>query len=135
MTYLLDVNALLALAFLQHEFHERVAIWIKTLSRKQGEELATCSITELGFVRVLTQATQYLFTVAQAREALMKLKQNEIINFTFIADGQDISHLPAWVKTAKQTTDGHLAELARSNGAVFATLDGRIPRAFLIPKK
>jgi hypothetical protein len=50
-----------------------------------------------------------------------------------IADTHDISHLPEWVKTPKQITDGHLLQLARANGAVLATLDRRIPGAFLIP--
>jgi len=52
MTYLLDVNAIVALAVLNHEFHQRVARWVQS-SRPQ---LATCSITEIGFVRVLSQA-------------------------------------------------------------------------------
>jgi hypothetical protein len=30
MKYLLDVNVLVALGFLQHEFHERVASWVHT---------------------------------------------------------------------------------------------------------
>ena len=54
------------------------------------------------------------------------------LQFTFISDDQDASHLPAWVKSAKQTTDGHLAHLARVNGAVLATLDSGIPGAYLI---
>jgi len=32
MKYLLDVNALIALGFLEHEFHERVAQWVQRLS-------------------------------------------------------------------------------------------------------
>ncbi len=63
MKYLLDVNALVALGFLEHEFHERVARWVRRLAAKGTPELATCSITELGFVRVLAQAPQYGFTV------------------------------------------------------------------------
>jgi hypothetical protein len=97
--------------------------------------LATCSITELGFVRVLTQAPAYGFTLAQARTLLLRLKEANVPQFTFIADGHDVSHLPAWVKTGKQTTDGHLAQLARSNAAVLATLDSKIPDAFLVPHK
>lgn len=46
----------------------------------------------------------------------------------------DISHLPKWVRTPKQITDGHLAELARANEAVLATLDRRTPGAFVIPQ-
>ena len=45
MTYLLDVNALVALGFLHHEFHDRVAQWLKA---QRFSEIATCSITELG---------------------------------------------------------------------------------------
>jgi uncharacterized protein len=133
MKYLLDVNALVALGFLEHEFHERVARWVQRLATKGTPELATCSITELGFVRVLAQAPQYGFTVRQACNLLQRLKAARMVSFTFIPDGQDISHLPNWVKSAKQTTDGHLAQLAVANSAVLATLDRRIPQAFLIP--
>ena len=132
MRYLLDVNTLVALGVLQHEFHERVASWVGQLARKGVPELATCSIVELGFVRVLNQAEQYGFSVIQARELLLQLKASESIRCTFIPDGHDISRLPRWVKRAKQTTDGHLAELAKANGAQLATLDGKIPGSFLI---
>lgn len=132
MTYLLDVNALVALGFAQHEFHDRVAHWL----RKRGfPVLATCSITELGFVRVLVKAPAYNLTVSQARTLLLRIKESGTPQFTFIADNHDISHLPGWVKTAKQTTDGHLDKLAADNGATLATLDARIPGAYLIPER
>jgi predicted nucleic acid-binding protein len=131
MTYLLDVNALVALGFQQHEFHLPVALWVR---RKQPSHLAICSITELGFVRILTQAPSYGLTMGQARALLLRLKQSVDPQFTFIADSHDISQLPDWVKTAKQITDGHLAHLAKANGAVFATLDRGIPGSFLIPQ-
>ena len=134
MRYLLDVNALLALAVMEHEFHARAASWAERLGASGVSELATCSITELGFVRVLGQAQQYGSSVAQARELLLKVKNSDGIRWIFIPDNHDISRLPRWVRTPKQTTDGHLAELARDNEAVLATLDRRIPRAFLIPQ-
>jgi len=134
MRYLLDVNTLLALVVLEHEFHARVAKWVERLAGSGVPELATCSITELGFVRVLGQAQEYGSSVAQARELLLKVKGGEGVRWTFIPDDHDISHLPKWVRTPKQTTDGHLAELARANDAVLATLDRRIPRAFVIPQ-
>jgi len=133
VTYLLDVNALVALGFLQHEFHQRVAGWVHALASKAVPQLATCAITELGFVRVLAQAPQYGLAISQARNLLLRLKEANALKFTFIEDTQDISHLPGWVKTPKQITDGHLAQLARANGAMLAILDGRIPGAFLIP--
>jgi uncharacterized protein len=133
MKYLLDVNALVALGFLQHEFHGRAANWVHKLAKRGIPEFATCSITELGFVRVLVQAPQYGFTVAHARDLLLQLKSANSLNFTFIPDNHDVSHLPAWVKSAKQITDGHLAQLAKANSAVLSTLDTRIPGAYLIP--
>ena len=132
MTYLLDVNALVALGFAQHEFHDRVARWVR---KQHLSTLATCSITELGFVRVLVQAPAYGLTVAQARTLLLRIKQAGTPKFTFIPDDQDISHLPTWVRAAKQITDGHLAKLAAARGAVLATLDARIPGAYLIPER
>ena len=44
MTYLLDVNALVALGLAHHEFHDRVAAWVRTAPRPT---LVTCAITEL----------------------------------------------------------------------------------------
>lgn len=93
-----------------------MARWIKT---EEFPPLATCSITELGFVRVLSQATVYGFTVAEARSALLRLKRSKALPFAFIPDAHDISHLPAWAKTSKQTTDGHLAQLAEAHGACW----------------
>ena len=133
MRYLLDVNALVALGVLEHEFHDRVARWVQTLTAKGTPELATCSITELGFVRVLAQVPQYGLPVAQACSLLRQLKAARSVNLEFIPDNHDVTHLPPWVKTAKQSTDGHLAELAVANGAVLATLDWGSPKAFLIP--
>jgi predicted nucleic acid-binding protein len=133
MTYLLDVNALLALGVLHHEFHERVAAWVARLAKNGIPDLATCSITELGFVRVLSHAQQYRFSVVHARGLLLLLKVAESIRYTFIPDAHDISHLPKWVKSPKWTTDGHLVELAKANGAQLATFDGKIPGSFIIP--
>jgi uncharacterized protein len=133
MKHLLDVNALVALGFLQHEFHERVAAWVRARAAKGVLELATCSITELGFVRVLAQAPQYGFTIAHGRALLARLKAGNALKFIFIADDHDVSHLPSWVKTPKQATDGHLVQLAKAKGAILATLDRSIPGAFLIP--
>lgn len=132
MTYLLDVNALVALGLLSHEFHERAARWLRS---QRFPTLATCAITELGFVRVLAQAPAYGLTVLQARTLLLRLKQAYITGVMFIADDHDISQLPAWVKSAKQTTDGHLVKLAASHGAQLATLDSKVPGSYLIPDR
>jgi uncharacterized protein len=131
MMYLLDVNALVALGFANHEFHDRVGSWVRALP---NPKLATCSITELGFLRVLAQAPAYGLTVAQARTLLQRMKNAEPFRSNFIADDHEIIRLPTWVKSPRQITDGHLAELARTKGCVLATLDGKIPAAYLIPE-
>ncbi len=128
MKYLLDVNALLALVLIEHEFHDRVARWA---SKQPLGSFATCSITELGFVRVLAKAPAYGFTVPQAVSLLERMKKAAAMQL--IADTHDVGRLPAWVKTANQTTDGHLLELARANSLTLATLDTKIPGAYIIP--
>ncbi|MGC1619709.1 MAG: hypothetical protein WA765_14560 [Candidatus Acidiferrum sp.] len=133
MRYLLDVSALVAFGFHEHEFHPRIASWVSDLSKARETEFLTCSITELGFVMVLSQTPQYGATVADARGILLQLKANEPVKLVFVHDHNDVSQLPLWVKTPKQVTDGHLVRLANAHNAVLATLDTKIPRAFLIP--
>ncbi len=132
MTYLLDVSALVALGYRRHVFHARVAEWERHLSLYGIPEFATCPITELGFVRTVIHPL-YGRTVAEAKQLLRELKSATSVRFTFLSDELDASVLPDWVLTAKQTTDGHLLQLATTNRLIFATLDEKIPGAYLIP--
>jgi len=131
MIYLLDVNALVALGFINLEFHGRLAAWVQS---HNSPHLASCSITELGFVRVLAQAPAYGFTVTQACTLLLRLKEARTSPLKFIPDEHDVSHPPGWVRAPRQMTDGHLSKLASANAAVLAALDGNIPGSYLIPK-
>jgi predicted nucleic acid-binding protein len=130
MRYLLDVNALIAFGVTRHQFHQRVVAWIRS---QRGSTFLTSPVTEIGFVRVIANVVQYGLTVSQARTLLLGMKVNQAQPLTFISDGNDVSRLPAWVKTPAQTTVGHLLQLAIANGAILATLDAGIPGAFLIP--
>lgn len=130
MRYLLDVNALVALGIFHHNFHHRVNTWITS---HEDAHWLTCSITELGFARVIAQTQDYGFTVQQARSLLLGLKSDKKLRLAFLPDGNDISLLPGWVRAPKQTTEGHLVKLASANEAVLATLDEGIQGAFLIP--
>jgi len=62
------------------------------------------------------------------------LKEARVARLTFMPDQRDVSHLPTWVRAAKQITDGHLSKLASANGALLATLEENIPGSHLIPK-
>ena len=130
MKYLLDVSALIAYGFRRHDFHDRVGAWMRS---RKGAQFLTCSITELGFVRILGNVRAYGMDVAHAKSLLQQLKAWKAFPLTFIQDGNDIASLPKWVKAPAQTTDGHLLQLAIANGAVLVTLDEGIPGAFLIP--
>ncbi|MGB7266175.1 MAG: PIN domain-containing protein [Terracidiphilus sp.] len=130
MKYLLDVNALIAFGVTQHQFHQRVVDWIRS---ERGSTFLTSSVTEIGFVRVVASVAMYGLKVPQARVLLLGMKANAAQPLTFLPDANDISALPAWVKSPGQTTDGHLVQLAIANGAVLATLDEGISGAFVIP--
>jgi predicted nucleic acid-binding protein len=129
MRYLLDVNALVAFGLLHHEFHDRVTRWVS--EEAKSSEMLTCSITELGFVRILSQASAYGFAVVEAKKQLLRLKKE--VPLTLLVDNHDIANLPTWVRLSPQTTDGHLARLAEAHGAALATFDKAIKGAFLIP--
>lgn len=130
LRYLLDVNALIAFGIKKHQFQKRVVDWIGS---QRGSVFLTSSVIEIGFVRVVASVAMYGLDVSQARELLLGMKTNEAQPLDFVSDENDISHLPAWVKSPAQITDGHLVQLASTNGAVLATLDAGIPGAFLIP--
>jgi len=132
MKYLLDVNSLIAYGFRRHGLHEQVACWMQSC---KVDRFLTCSITELGFVRVLGNVRTYGMDVTRARKLLLELKKSAALQLEFIADGNDVSFLPPWVKNFAQTTDGHLAQLAIANDAILATLDEGIPGAFRIPMR
>lgn len=133
MKLLLDVNVLVAICVDDHEFHKRVATWMNRSARFDRAELMTCSVTELGFLRVLVQAPSYSFTIEHGVELLSQLKSSKKYRFGFLSDEFGIAQLPRWVKGPKQITDGHLVELAKAHGATLATLDESIPNTMVIP--
>jgi hypothetical protein len=98
-----------------------------------SSELATCSITALGFIRVLAQSAEYGFDIRGARGLLLRLKTGSIPKFTFVVDDLDISQLPSWGVHRGPDNRRSLPQLANANGFLFATLDEKIPGAYLIP--
>jgi len=130
MKYLFDVSSLIAFGLGQHQFHRRVFRWAHS---ERKASFFTCSISELGFVRILSQSSTYGFQVAEALELLMQMKSNPALPLAFLPDTEDIASLPSWAKTPAQTTDGHLVRLAIAHGAVLATFDTKIPGAHVIP--
>jgi len=132
--YLLDVNVLLAFAYNAQQSHLRVLRWIEHIDSHGPDEspFASCSIVELGFIRVAGGTARLAENLTVARADLRRVKS--ILRLQMLGDELDGNYLPEWVTKAGQTTDGHLLELATCYNAKFATLDSRIPGALLIPE-
>jgi predicted nucleic acid-binding protein len=126
----MDVNALLALGHTGHSLHSKAIRWYQQVV-KSATGLHTCSITELGFVRV-SVVTGLQTDIDSAKRALDALKSTSTIRFELIPDDVSAAQLPAFVKTHQAVTDGHLLELARKNSLRLVTLDKGIPNALYI---
>ncbi len=96
-----------------------------------ANEFYTCSITELGFLRVSVQAGLEP-TVATAQLTLNNLKKSSAVTFAILTDALGADSLPKYAKSPAQLTDGHLLELAKASGARLVTLDRGIPGALLV---
>jgi len=128
--YLLDINLLLALAHTGHALHSKAIGWYASVA-KSAVGFHTCSITELGFVRI-SVVTGLQPDVDAAKQALDALKSSSKVRFELIADDVGVSQLPAFVKKPQSVTDGHLSELAKKNSLRLATLDRGIPNALFV---
>lgn len=131
MSWLLDVNALVALAHQGHADHQRVIQWFASLIGSSAR-LGTCAITEIGFVRVSIQAG-FESNAPDAVETLRGLKQSSRIPFDLLPDTLEADRLPPYVSGYRQVTDGHLLELAHESSMQLATLGRGIPGAYIIP--
>jgi predicted nucleic acid-binding protein len=124
MTYLLDVSCLLALLWESHTHHSRVKRW------EADKDIAVCPITELGFLRISTQA--FNARMNDTRRSLSTWLAHR--KPEFIPCDERVLAGPQ-ASTGAKTTDFYLAHLAAAHGAKLATLDESIghPAAFVIP--
>jgi uncharacterized protein len=118
---LLDVNALVALAWDSHVHHAAIRAWF-TANRADG--WATCPLTESGFVRVSSnpKVLPNAIGVDAARAVLVALRAAE--GHRFLADDvsladDDVPSIPGH----RQVTDAHLLTLARRRGERLVTFD------------
>lgn len=130
MRYLLDINVLLALAHTGHTLHSKAIAWYATVA-KSATGFHTCSITELGFVRI-SVITALQPDIDSAKLALDALKSSSKVRFELIADDIGVAQLPGFVKKPQAVTDGHLSELARKHSLRLVTLDRGIPSSVFI---
>ncbi|WP_404422300.1 type II toxin-antitoxin system VapC family toxin [Nibricoccus sp. IMCC34717] len=124
MKYLLDVNALLAWRHARAPMHRQFHAWVAKVG---VANLATCAHVELGFLRVSMQVFGY--TLPEAQAALREMKTH----LTVFIEHAPSPSLSPWAKTAAQTSDAYLAQLAAANGLKLATFDKKIPGSTQIP--
>lgn len=121
---LLDVNALVALAWDSHIHHEAVRAWF---AAKSADGWATCPVTESGFVRVSSnpKVLPSVIDVAAARGVLSALRGVGVHRF-FVDDVSPIDlDVPAIVGH-RQVTDAQLLTLARRHSTRLVTFDAGI---------
>lgn len=127
MTFLLDVNVLMALLWENHEHHHVARAWFRRVS-----DFATCPVSQLGFARVSSHsALGYSMSPDQAFSILRTLLADT--RHHFVPD--DLSCEDRVLRTdliagANQITDHYLVAVARHHRLTLATFDEALASAF-----
>lgn len=124
MTFLLDVNLLIALAWPSHVHHSLAQDWF---ARKGGRSWASCPISQAGFVRVSSNPKFIDGAVSplEALELLNVVTRSRRHEFwpddVSLADRAQFSF--AHLVGHRQVTDAYLLALAIVHEGALATLD------------
>lgn len=133
MTYLLDINVLVALFDAAHVHHEPAHRSFAAIGKASW---ATCPLTENGFVRVISNPS-YASVSATPGEASLRLRifcaaPGHVFwpDTPSVTDGTlfDLSKLQGH----RQITDPYLAGLAHRHRGKLATFDASIPVSALV---
>lgn len=116
MSWLLDVNILLASRWDTHAKHAEVRAWLDGLP-----EFRTTPIVELGFMRV-SLSPAYSASWEDAHRSLSSLLSRP--SHRFLPD--DLSATDSPKSNYKDSTDAHLVRLAARHGLKLATLDAAL---------
>lgn len=117
MTYLLDGNILAALMIDDHEHHTRAQRWFDTLTTP----FATCCVTQGTLLRMVLKLVPEM-TPEKTWKVLSQVTQ--LPRHEFWDDGFSYEHVSTYkLQGHRQVTDFWLAELARRNGGMLATMD------------
>ncbi|MBE0454263.1 MAG: VapC toxin family PIN domain ribonuclease [Roseovarius sp.] len=127
MTYLLDVNVLIALIDPAHVAHDDAHAWFASTGRHAW---ATCPITENGVLRIVGNPKYPNSPGSPAVVSDIVQKLRGLPGHTFWAEdlslvGSDIID-PARILTAAQVTDTYLLALASHRSGLLATFDRRL---------
>lgn len=127
MTFLLDVNVLIALIDPAHISHDAAHRWFETVG---GGSWATCPITENGVIRIVGHPRYPNRSGSTADVAVILRTMRALPGHVFRPDSislTDAAHVDlSQVFTSAQVTDTYLLALARANGGKLATFDRRL---------
>src|SRR5215831_4970550 len=130
LTWLFDVNVLLAIADSQHVFHNSMHKWLRA---HKGQTWASCPLTENGFVRILSQP-KYASGArppSEAVELLKAIRKAPSVNHIFWPDSVSLADSALFhgerIGRPGHITDIYLAGLAWRRGARLVTFDADIP--------
>ncbi|MEO3432052.1 TA system VapC family ribonuclease toxin [Inquilinus sp. CAU 1745] len=127
MTFLLDVNVLIALIDPAHVSHDAAHNWFEAAGRISW---ATCPITENGVIRIVGHARYPNMPGSTADIATIVRKMRELPGHVFWSDSLsliDSAYVDvSQVLTSAQVTDSYLLALAGKNGGKLATFDRRL---------
>ena len=127
MTFLLDVNVLIALIDPVHVGHDAAHAWFDRDGRR---DWATCPMTENGVIRIVGHANYPNTPGSPAEVAAIVAQLRALPGHVFWPD--DISlvgagHVEAsHILTSSQVTDSYLLALAVARQGRLATLDRRL---------
>ncbi len=119
MKHLLDVNVLLAAIWQQHPDFTKADAWLA------GRQVATCALSELGFLRVSTHQKALKADMNASRQLLHAFLEKHKAQFV----PADLPALKSSARKSEELTDLYLAELASSKGMKLATFGTAIKHA------
>ena len=124
MSYLLEVNVLLALAWPNHVHHAAARAWFAD-SASAG--WATCSVTESGFIRVSSNVRVTPDARTPDEAAMLLNRICSLAGHEFIVDSVSLAEAHALIgemaHSSSDVTDAHLILLAREASATLVTFD------------
>lgn len=124
MRALLDVNALIALLDEEHVHHAEILAWL-SLEENPSQGFATCAITQLGLIRVMS--SKGYFKPVATYEAAAQLEQMTRKGHRYLGIPTPCEGAVRWKATASaQSTDAALLSTAVAHGCRLVTFDAGI---------
>lgn len=127
MTYLLDVNVLIALIDPAHVAHEAAHTWFEQVGHS---DWATCPLTENGVIRILGNSKYPNTPGSPGAVSQIIMTLRGLPGHSFWLDDISLVDLPyvdpTQIMTPAQVTDTYLLALAKARNGKLATLDRRL---------